>query len=52
MEETIDKEIEKAISLAELQKDKQGLIQQGQSIAGAIQYINQKIAELSKEKGK
>ena len=52
MKEPKNEELEKAISIVELEKDKQGLIQQAQTIAGAIQYITQKIAELSKKTSK
>jgi len=43
------KEIQKAIEITELQKDLDGLISQAQAVSGAIQYIRQKIALLSKK---
>ena len=43
------KEIEKAIQITELKKDLEGLIRQAQAINGAIQYIQGKIAVLSKK---
>ena len=43
-----NKEIEKAITLVELQNDLQGLINQSRMIVGAISYLQQKIATLSK----
>ncbi len=40
--------VEKAIKVEELKKDLQGLMQQAAAVNGAIQYINAKIAELTK----
>ena len=52
MTEPKNEKIEKAITIVELEKDKQNLIQQAQMISGAIQYVDQKIADLLKKKEK
>jgi len=44
----MEKEIEKAISLVELKKDLENIVAQANAMAGAIQYIRNKIAELEK----
>jgi len=47
-----DGEIKKAIEITELKKDLEDLVRQAQAVSGAIQYIQQKIAILSKEEDK
>ncbi len=42
-------EVQKAINITMLQKDRAQLVQQIQSVQGAITYIDLKIAELSKK---